>query len=79
MNTVPGLDASSFSAETKFLHVGWTSLEGSRREFGPTQPDLRAGRFLPAQRQEVLCALDRFGHFSQQFLQIFVAVDEINV
>jgi len=41
--------------------------------------DLQAHRVLPAQRQEVLCALDGLGDFAQQFLQIFVAIDEINL
>jgi len=41
--------------------------------------DLHAHRVLPAQRQEVLCALDGLGDFAQQFLQIFVAIDEINL
>src|ERR1700686_1974333 len=36
-------------------------------------------RVLPTQRQEILRALDRLGDFTQQFLQVFVAIDEINV
>jgi hypothetical protein len=40
---------------------------------------LRPHRLLPAQRQKVLGALDRLGHFAQQFLQILIAVDKINV
>jgi hypothetical protein len=41
--------------------------------------DLRAGRILTAQRQEILRALDRGGDFFQQFLQVFVAVDEVDL
>jgi bifunctional DNA-binding transcriptional regulator/antitoxin component of YhaV-PrlF toxin-antitoxin module len=40
---------------------------------------LRPYRFLSTQWQEVLRAFDRLGHFAQQFLQVFVAVDEIDV
>src|SRR5579864_1866270 len=40
---------------------------------------LRSHRVLPAQRQEVLCALDGLGNFAQQLLQVFIAIDEINV
>src|SRR6266496_4987983 len=40
---------------------------------------LRAGCFLAAQRQEVLRALDRGGDFSQQLLQVFVALDEVDL
>src|SRR5580704_19700425 len=36
-------------------------------------------RLLPAQWQEVLRPLDRLRHLAQQLLQVFVAVDEINV
>ena len=39
----------------------------------------RAGRFLAAQWQEILRALDGFGDFAQKFFQIFVAVDEIDL
>src|SRR5260370_41179437 len=39
----------------------------------------RADRFLSAQRQEVLRAFDRLSHLAQQFLQVFVAVDEIDI
>src|SRR5436309_10877923 len=39
----------------------------------------RAGGRFPAQRQEVLRALDGLGQPPQQLLQVFVAVDEINV
>src|SRR5258708_5745995 len=44
---------------------------------GPTA-FLRAGRFLAAERQEVLRPFDRCGDFAQQFLQVFVALDEVN-
>src|SRR5208282_581955 len=40
---------------------------------------LRAGRILTAQRQEILRALDRGGDFFQQLLQVFVAVDEVDL
>src|SRR5208282_4672333 len=40
---------------------------------------LRAGRVLSAQRQEVLCALDRGGDFFQQLLQVFIAVHKIDL
>jgi len=37
-----------------------------------------AGGFLISQREEVLRPLDWGGNFSQEFLQVFVALDEIN-
>jgi len=39
----------------------------------------RPHRFLPTQRQEILRALDRFRYFPQQLLQVFIAVDEIDL
>src|SRR5579859_1770273 len=40
---------------------------------------LRPDRFLPTQGQEVLRAFNRLGHLAQQFLQVLIAVDEINL
>src|SRR5205807_1472940 len=48
----------------------------------PTTPDkrppLRARRFLAAQRQEVLRALDRLGDFAEEFFQVFVVINEVD-
>src|ERR1700678_813872 len=38
-----------------------------------------ASRFLAAQRQKILHALDRSGDFFQQLLQVLIAIDEINL
>src|SRR6267143_615416 len=57
----------------------------SRGDYLPTTADqrpkttLRAGRFLAPQRQKILRALDRGGDFFQQLLQVFVAVDEVDL
>src|ERR1700722_13910919 len=40
---------------------------------------LRPRSILPAQRQEILRALNRLGDFAQKFLQVFVTVDESDV
>ncbi len=39
---------------------------------------LRTGRFLAPQRQEVLRPLDGFGDLAEQFLEVLVAVHEVN-
>ena len=39
----------------------------------------RSHGVLPAQRQEILRPLDGLRHFAEEFLQVFVAVDEIDV
>src|ERR1700686_3505140 len=41
--------------------------------------NLGAGYFRVAQWQEILCALDRGGDFFQQLLQVFVAVNEVDL
>jgi hypothetical protein len=73
------VEANALVTEAKLLH----KTLASNPAHGPTTNDQRrfsgTHRFLSAQRQEVLRALDRLGHFAQQFLQVFVAVDEINV
>jgi hypothetical protein len=47
------------------------------REFRKTKFS-GAGRFLAAERQEVLGSLNGLGYFAEQLLQVFVAVDEID-
>ena len=46
---------------------------------GANSSRLRTGSFLTAQGQEVLGSFDRLSDFAQEFLQILVAVDKIDV
>src|ERR1700675_2663184 len=49
----------------------------SQKSRHPT--NLRAGRFLAPQWQEILRTLDRRRDFFQQFLQVFVAIDKVDL
>ena len=40
---------------------------------------LRAGRFFSPKWQEVLSTLDGRRHFSQQLLQVFIALHEVDL
>jgi len=59
---------------------GSSSIAFLRQGMWPTTNDaLRAHRVLTAQRQEVLRALDWLCYLAEEFLQVFVAIDEIDL
>ncbi len=58
---------------------GERSPKANAQRLTPDACSSRARRFLPPQRQEVLRPLDRLADFAQQFLQVFIAVHEINL
>jgi hypothetical protein len=60
-----------------FLKQSASDAGGSRRVQSPFA--FLCPYRLPTQWQEVLRAFDRLGHLAQQFLQVFVAVDKIDV
>src|SRR5277367_2959607 len=59
--------------------IGCRATKSSGIDPIATDDRLRPRPILPTQRQKILRPLDRLGHLPQQFLQVFVAVDEINL